>query len=480
MFNLQQTKHLFLVGIKGVAMAHIATIVGKMGIRVSGYDVEDEFITSEGLLSSHCEIITVLDPDKLPSDTDLVIYSAAHGGSSNPFVQEAEKRGIAIAHQALFLGELLKEFNTTIAVCGCHGKTTTTSLLAHCLIELGQKPSYLVGTSEFSNHRGGDFESKEYFAIEADEYGVDPPRDVSAKFSFLHPTHILCTNIDFDHPDVYKDLDAVKEVYRSFFSDCISRTKDKKPCLYVCGDDLHTKSVIHEIPQNKVVTFGFNEGSDVRVSHYSVSQDSSSFDLTLNGTTISNIIISLWGEKQITNAAGVFSYLITQGFNAENIKAAFRTFTGLKRRFEKIGSVKGVELFDDYAHHPEEIKALIHSAKTRFSGRKIKIIFQPHTYSRTQMLLDQFALSFKDADEVILLPVFSSAREVQPEHDESVAQIALKATEHGVSIKVLGSKKEAISTLLAQIQPQDIVFTVGAGDVYKLGDDIIKGIEKTL
>ena len=194
-------------------MANLAVILKKLGKDVTGSDVSEEFITDELLKKNKIAWQSGFNPGSLPGNTDLVIYSAAHRGLLNPQIQQAKKRNIPVISQAEFQAKLLDRFKTKIAVCGCHGKTTTSSLLSYALIKLGVNPSYMIGSPSFDGYPGGDYNGSGYFVIEADEYGVDPPRDKTPKFHFLNPNYILCTNIDFDHPDVYKNLDEVKKAY---------------------------------------------------------------------------------------------------------------------------------------------------------------------------------------------------------------------------------------------------------------------------
>lgn len=214
---LHLKKNIFLVGIKGVAMTNLAVILKKMGKNVSGSDIKETFITDNLLKKNHISWVESFHPEKIPLSTDLVVYSAAHQGINNPQVKEAVAKKIDIASQAQLLGWLTEQFKTKIAVCGCHGKTTTSSLLAYALKKMGVNPSYLVGAPYFNNYPGGSFDSKEYFIIEADEYGINPPLDTRPKFHLLNPDYIICTNIDFDHPDVYENLHQVKRSFLKFF-----------------------------------------------------------------------------------------------------------------------------------------------------------------------------------------------------------------------------------------------------------------------
>ena len=217
MVNLENINKVFILGIKGVAMAQIASILKKMGKDVAGYDVEEEFITDEELHKQNITIYT--SEEQVPTDSkfDLAIYSAAHGGDSNAIIKRLKSDGVTTVSQAEFLNQLSQLFKKTIAVCGAHGKTTASALLSYALIKLGVKPTYIVGTSSFDEFPAGDFQSKEYLVLEADEYGVNPPADKTPKFLFLNPSLTLCTNIDFDHPDVFVTVEEVAGAYEKFF-----------------------------------------------------------------------------------------------------------------------------------------------------------------------------------------------------------------------------------------------------------------------
>lgn len=458
---LDQAENIFIVGIKGVAMANIALILKKIGKNVTGSDVSEEFITSDLLRKNNISCHIGFDPFKLPLNTELVIYSAAHQGRDNPQFVEAKKRKISVISQAEFLGQLTNEFKTTIAVCGSHGKTTTSSLLSYALIKLGTKPSYMVGSPTFNNYVGGDFKSKDFFVIEADEYGVNPPLDKSPKFNFLNPDYILCTNIDFDHPDVYKDLNEVKTAFLKFF------TGHK---LVVCQDDKSTIQSINRLNDFQYLTYGFNFSADLVISNPRFSQNGSSFALNLNKKSLGDFNISLFGEKNISNAAGAVLTLLQLGFSAEKIKLAIKGFRGAKRRFEKIFKKNDTYLFDDYGHHPKEIEATLLAARNRFPKRRIIVIFQPHTYSRTQALLKDFSSSLSLADKSFVLPIFASARENAGNFNITSNDIAKL---NPSKITYMAAEDDLILHLTSYILHSDVVFTMGAGDVYKLKNDII-------
>ncbi len=459
----EQAKSIFIIGIKGVAMTNLTVILKKMGKKVAGSDLEEEFITDELLKKNNISYSIGFAPQNLPDRTDLVIYSAAHGGTNNPVAVEAKKRGINVISQAELLAELMQGFKTKIAVSGCHGKTTTSSLLSYAFIQLGEKPSYLVGAPSFNEYAGGDYEGNRYFVVEADEYGVNPPTDLRPKFHFLKPNYIICTNIDFDHPDVYKDLESTKESFLKFFN-------GKK--LIVCADDSPTMSTVKNLQREQYRTYGFSKDSDFVISNVQTKGNGTVFQLLQNNSLRGEFIISLFGEKNVSNAAAVIVMLVTLGFSVDKIQTAIKNFTGAKRRFEKVFENEKGALYDDYGHHPHEIEATISAARKHFRNRRIIVIFQPHTYSRTQIFLKDFAKALSLADYSYILPIFPSAREDKTQFHVSSNDIV--KTGIAKNCESLDTNEELIKKLQINLKKNDVIFTMGAGDVYKLKDKLIK------
>lgn len=449
-------------------MANLAVILKKMGKTVTGADVSEEFITDYLLKSGHITYAVGFSPADLPTDIDLVVYSAAHGGTSNPIVLEAEKRGVKIIAQTRLIGEMMEKFKTKIAVCGSHGKTNTASLLSFALIKLGVRPSYLVGAPSFNNISGGDLVGLDYFVVEADEYGVNPPEDKTPKFNYLNPDYILTTNIDLDHPDMYESLDDVSAAFRKFFA-------GKK--LILCGDDPPSEQFVNEISHDQLKTYGYSARSDMLVKNVKTTETDSSFDLYFNSKFLGQFSIKLFGKKIILNTVGAILLLQELGFKSSEIKQAIKDFSGAKRRFEKIFFANNTYLFDDYAHHPKEIETILSSARERFPKRRIIVLFQPHTYSRTALFLSEFAKSLSLADYSIILPIFASARENPKNFALTSADIVAKSQNDNLA--AVETKSEGLNKLKDILRNGDVVFTLGAGDVYKLGDDIIDLISKT-
>lgn len=456
---LQQSNNIFFLGIKGVAMSNLAIILKKMGKNVTGCDLEEEFITDKLLKDNNIDWTIGFNPKKLPLKTDLIVYSAAHGGNNNLLVIEAIKNKIKTISQAKLLGEIMDEFKNKIAICGCHGKTTTSSLLVYALKKLRQKPSYLVGAPFFSSYQGGDFENGKYFVVEADEYGVNPPFDKTPKFNLLNPNYIIATNIDFDHPDVYKNIEETKKIFIKFFT-------NKK--LIANIDDSNLLQCMSLARTSKAVTYGESKKANYQIINCKINENGSTFRIN----NVGDFKISLFGKHNVYNATAVIVQLLELGFKADKIKKALIGFTGAERRFEKIYYKNNIYLFDDYAHHPSEISATISAARSRFKKRRIIVIFQPHTYSRTSNLLKEFKQSLSLADISFVLPIFASARENSSQFKINSQDIVFGST----NLYYVESNAQLIKQLDSLLMSGDVVFTMGAGNVYKLKNELIKKI----
>ncbi|GIW64837.1 MAG: UDP-N-acetylmuramate--L-alanine ligase [Patescibacteria group bacterium] len=446
---LNQFKNIFFLGIKGVAMTNLAVFLKKMRKNIYGVDVEEEFITDK-LLSKY-NILYQNNFNNLPENIDLFVYSAAHQGLNNPLTKEAKKRMITVISQAELLGEIMKNFQNKIAVSGCHGKTTTSSLLSYALLKLNQKPSYIVGVPFFGDYQGGDYQEKKYFVVEADEYGINPPIDKMPKFLKLNPDWIICTNIDFDHPDVYKDIKDTKSVFLKFF-------QSKK--LIVNIDDENIKEVVGKIKNNQnIYTYGFSDKADYQILDWQVNEDGSKFTIK----NLGEFKIDIFGKHNILNATAVIVQLLKLGFDVDKVKENLKGFIGAKRRMELV--FKGdFYIVDDYAHHPQEIKATLEAARERFKNKRLIVIFQPHTYSRTMSLLNDFKESLEVADIGFLLPIFASARENKGDFTVSSKDIVSNSKK----LFYCENEDQLLKNLEKILKKNDVVFTMGAGDIYKL------------
>ncbi len=468
---LNQVKKIFICGIKGVAMANLALILNQMGKEIIGWDVEEDFITKPIIDQLKEKQLLLIEGEKnihrltnLLKNIDLYVYSAAHQ-SMNNFLFKKISPSVRRLHQAEIIGEIMKPFPIPIAVAGSHGKTTISSLLSYSLIQLNQKPSYLVGTSSFNNYFGGDYHSPsktKFFIAEADEYGLNPPINKTPKFFFLSPKYIIASNIDFDHPDVYQNLEEVKTAFKKFF--------DKK-FIFANGDSKNLLTTFKEINRKQYLLYGFNNENDYRITNYFIAENWVSFDLYYHQKQIGTFKVKIFGLMNIINSAAVIALLLQLGFSVDEIRKAIENFTGAKRRFEIVYQKNNLKIFDDYAHHPTEIEKTIEAAHLRFPKRRIIVIFQPHTYSRTQTLLKEFNHSLSKANLTFILPIFPSARENKNQFKTS-SQSIINA-DNKKNLIFVKNKKELFDILSKNLTKNDIIFTIGAGDVYKLKDDLI-------
>lgn len=469
---LNQVKNIFIVGIKGVAMANLALILKKMGKRVYGSDVAGEFITDELLTKNNITYSVGFSPDNLPTDAELLVYAASHEGTDNPQVKEAKKRGVAVVSQPELMNTIMSQFKNKIAVCGTHGKTTTASLLSYVLIKLDLAPSYLVGTPRFDEYWGGDFTKGDYFVVEADEYGVAAPIDKTPKFHFLKPDYIIATTVDFDHPDTYQDLAAVKAAFSEFFQNC-------HPKLMVgCLDDQNLKEILDKITKTRVLTYGFSKEADLVVNHGNVLTNNSlsrqTFSASFQGRNLGEFKLSIFGKHNILNAAAVILFCLGQRFDLDRLKTVLEDFIGAQRRSEFIAKINRVFLFDDYAHHPAEIGSTITAFKSRFADKRLIVIFQPHTFSRTEALKSDFVDALAQADLTVVTDIFPSARESPDEFTIKSVDIEKEAQKKGKNHVGYIAYSQLNKFLSREIKRGDVICLMGAGDIYRIKNDIIK------
>jgi len=456
----------FLLGIKGSAMANIAVMLKDMGKKVSGVDVEEEFITDSSLIKNQIEYSTnFLDFSSL-DQYDVFVYSAAHGGSENPLILEAQKKGKLLVSQPQLIAEFVEKHPLSLAVAGCHGKTTTSSLLAWALAKLGKNPGFLIGAPLFDGGGGGKITDSDYFVVEADEYGVHPPKDKTPKLLFLHPYIALCMNIDFDHPDVYENLEATIKTFVQFFSQAQK--------LIVFGDDRNIRALLPSLANRRLRVYGTTDDCDYQIVNQEANTVGISFEMKKLGISQGIFTSVLFGEKNIYNCAGVVATLLELGFSAHEVRTAIAGFSGAKRRMETLWTDTNSYLIDDYGHHPAEIAATLTALRSRFPGKRLHVLFQPHTFSRTEELKNEFVVELSQADFVYLLPIFASAREDVAQFRITSAELSLIAMRKGNNtVLAFDDKSSLLAHLKNKWRPGDVVLTLGAGDIYKLKDDII-------
>ncbi|MGY4689191.1 UDP-N-acetylmuramate--L-alanine ligase [Salibacterium sp. K-3] len=370
------------IGIKGSGMSALAQILHDMKYNVQGSDVDKQFFTQLPLERKGIPIFPFQKENI--SENQHVIASPAYG-EANPEIKEAQERSLDIHRYPSFLGEFIQQF-TSIAVTGSHGKTSTTGLLAH-VIGAYKPTSYLIGDGS-----GKGEEDSSFFVFEACEY----------RRHFLHyePDYAIMTNIDFDHPDYFED---VEDVIRAFEE----MARNVKKGIVACGDDEYLQTLNVPVP---IVYYGMEGKYDFNAENIQADEQGTTFDVKIRGDRFGTFTIPGYGRHNVLNALGVIALCHYEDVPAETMKEQLASFPGVKRRFTEKEAGRQI-LIDDYAHHPTEIKATVEAARQKYAGREIVGVFQPHTFSRTKAFLDDFAESLQEADQVYLCDIFGSARE---------------------------------------------------------------------
>ncbi|OIJ10904.1 UDP-N-acetylmuramate--L-alanine ligase [Anaerobacillus arseniciselenatis] len=370
------------IGIKGSGMSALAQVLHDMKFKVQGSDVDKVFFTQKPLEQKG---INILPFDKSNVQSGQTIIASPAYNEEHEEISEALEKSMPVHKYPLFLGEFIENF-TSVAVTGSHGKTSTTGLLSHVL-GAAKPTSYLIGDGT-----GKGEENSEYFVFEACEY----------RRHFLHykPDYSIMTNIDFDHPDYFKDVDDVFDAFQEM-------AMQVKKAIIACGDDVHLQKIQAQVP---VVFYGLEEDNDFQGTNIHVSSEGTTFDVSVRNTFYGTFTIPGYGDHNVKNALAVIALCHYEDVPMQVISDQLRTFPGVKRRFSEKPFGEQI-LIDDYAHHPTEISATINATKQKYPNREVVAIFQPHTFTRTKAFLEEFAESLRKADQVYLCDIFSSARE---------------------------------------------------------------------
>ncbi len=451
--TIDKNKYIHMVGIGGVSMSGIAEILLSMGFKISGSD-NNASDTTKRLESNGIKICIGQSEKNINNDIALVAYTAAIK-QDNPELVEARKRNIPCMERSALLGELTRIYNNTIAICGTHGKTTTTSMVSLAFMQANMNPTVQVGADlrqlNNTNYRIG---GPDYFIIEACEY-------VRSFLSFS-PKSVVLLNIEEDHLDYYKDLEDIKSAFNEFVS-----YVPRDGVIVYNNDDANCVEIVNGKVANKI-SFGINSKSDWMAENIKLENGFYTFDAKSKDAEI-KIRLKVPGYHHIYNALSTIAVSHFYGIDLKNIAVALSDFTGAHRRFEYIGTINNAKIYDDYAHHPTEIKATIKAAN-ELKANKLWVIFQPHTYSRTYTLFDEFANAFSEADKVILTDIYA-AREADTGlvSSKKLSDAINKVSNNCIYIPTFDEIK---AFLKENVKENDLVLTVGAGNITKLGYDI--------
>ena len=454
-FIKDKDKKIHFIGIGGISMSGLAAVLLNSGFKVSGSDFKDSPIV-EKLKASGAEIYIGHKRENI-KNVDLVVYTAAIP-SDNPELLEAQEKNIALMDRAEFLGEIMKGHKYNVAVSGTHGKTTCTSMLSHVTLAGNLDPTILVGGE--LDVIGGNFRigNSEYFLTEACEY----------KRSFLKffPYVGVILNIDADHLDCYKDIDEIADTFFKF-----SKLIPEDGYLVGYSDDFRVKEILSKADCN-TLSYGFDETADVIAKNIIFNKDGcATFDVYKDNKNLFSLTLGIPGKHSILNALASICVSLIFNISNDNIIEGLSKCKGAHKRFEYKGELNGVTVIDDYAHHPTEIKATLSTAK-QINHNKTYCIFQPHTYTRTKSLFDEFTECFNDTDELILMDIYA-AREKNTglvSSDELGDAIRSK----GIKCTNVHSHDEALNYVKSKLTSGDLLLTVGAGDVVIVGEKYLE------
>lgn len=461
-------KYIHFVGIKGVGMTPLAVIAKEAGFKVTGSDIDQEFITDEALKKAGIIPFKGFSDENIKKP-DLVITTGAHNGFDNIEVKKAKEKGIAVMSTgealAYFMdGKVFDKKFKKIAVAGTHGKTTTTGMIATIFKENKLDPTFVIGTGNVGSLGSpGHFGHGNVFVAEADEYAIEPKYDKRPKFLLQKPDIAVITNIEFDHPDIFEDIDDVRNNFLKFAGNI-----SEKGILVANGDDRQTKKMLSEYT-GKSVTFGFNPDNNYVIKKLSISGERMFFWVEAYGKSLGEFMLNVAGEHNALNGLAAFIVAVESGLTVDKIKTGLAAFKGSKRRLEYIGELySGAKAYDDYAHHPTEISKTLAGLKKQYPDKKIVCIFQPHTYSRTKNLFGDFAKSFADCYEIILADIYASAREpADPTVNSEL--LSQEIAKNHKNIKYKGKLQDISDYINNNFYRSDsVVVTMGAGDIYKI------------
>ena len=446
-------EHYHLVGIGGIGMGALASLLLAKGYKVSGSDIKSNELV-ENLRQSGADI-KIGHSSVNVNGADVVVYSSAIP-FENPELQAAKMSGIVLMQRASLLAQLMRE-HIGITVAGAHGKTTTTSLVSHILVEARLHPTTAVGGLILGSSNNARLGAGKYFVAEVDES--------DRSFLQFSPQYSIITNIDFEHVDQYKDWDDILSAYGQFINGTA-----KDGMVIACGEDDRLSALCKKAGR-PYKTYGFSSSFDIwaeEIRHYGFS---TSFDCIVHGNDLGQIITELPGRHNILNALAATGMALTIGIDFKVIQKALKSFPGVKRRFQIKEDSKNILVVDDYGHHPTEIRAALATAQ-QIKPRRLITVFQPHRYSRWKALMEEFAQALIDTDYLIVTDVYAASEQpIEAVNAEKFVELMKSITDK----PVLYLKKDGIVAHLANmIGPGDLVLTLGAGDITHISDELSK------
>ncbi len=464
-------KKIHFVGIKGVGQTALAVYMKQKGIDVSGSDTNEIYHTDEILKKYTINVKAGFSPHNIPQNTDLIITTGAHDSFNNPESLAGIRRGIRTITHGQALGEEMKG-KVGISVAGTHGKTTTTSMIATIAKFANLDPSYVIGTASIpSLGAAGHYGRGNLFIAEADEYITAPNIDKTPRFLWQSPRVAIITSIEYDHPDAYQNIEEIEGAFFKF------ATKVSRKGLLILGiDDSNVLNLKKHLPKTIPTTsYGFSDKADYKIVDYKVSKKGISFVVINKNLNLGEFNLQVPGTHNAQNATAAAVSALFFGLKLETIKNALVKFSGSKRRFEKVGNLGNILLYDDYAHHPSEIEATLKAFKDIYPNKRIMTIFQPHTYSRTYALFPDFVDSFLEIQgKIVVTDIFASKREKKDDKINAQKLVDETRKKGKSNIFYFKTREEILLFLEKNKDKIDIILTMGAGDIYKLHEYLKK------
>ena len=454
--KFRKTKHIHFVGIGGIGMSGIAELLINLGYEVSGSDLKDTAIT-KNLVSLGGHIFREHKSENVKG-ADVVVYSSAVG-RDNPEILEAKERYIPVIPRAEMLAELMR-LKYGVAIAGAHGKTTTTSMVASILTCGQLDPTVVIGGRlDIWGGSNAKLGQGDILVAEADES--------DGSFLMLSPTIAVVTNMDHEHIDHYGDMDAIRETFTTFIN--------KVPfygVAIICLDNEEIQRIIPRL-KKRCLTYGLTSQADLRGMDLEKEELRVSFDVLYHNSSLGRMVVEMPGEHNVLNALAAIAVGLELNLDIKFIKKGLKNLGGLARRFQVKGERDDILVLDDYGHHPTEIVATLRAVKECWPERRLIVAFQPHRYTRIKELYDKFVISFNQADILVVTSIYSAGENAI--NGVTSERLFRGIKEHGHKEVIhCPQQEEILPALLSVIEPGDVVVTLGAGNIYRVGDQLLK------
>jgi UDP-N-acetylmuramate--alanine ligase len=454
-----KAKHIHFVGIGGIGMSGIAELLINLGYKVSGSDLKDSPMTRR--LADLSGLVLKGHKEEHVEGADVVVYSSAVA-SENPEIQEAKKRSIPVIPRAEMLAELMR-LKYGVAIAGAHGKTTTTSMVASILTCGHLDPTVVIGGRlDIWGGSNAKLGQGDILIAEADES--------DGSFLALSPAIAVVTNIDHEHMDYYGDMETIRETFISFINSI-----PFYGTAILCIDNEEIQGIIPRL-KKRYLTYGMTSQADLKGRDLEKEKPGVSFEALYHNNSLGRIVVGIPGEHNMLNALAATAVGLELDLDIGVIKEGLKNLGGLARRFQFKGEKRDILVLDDYGHHPTEITATLKTAKECWPERRVIVIFQPHRYTRTEALFDRFVISFNEADVLIVTSIFSAGETAIDGVTGEWLSRGIK--EHGHKDVIFSpTQEDALSTLLSILRPGDLVVTLGAGDIHRLGARLLDKLD---